>query len=59
MTQGVAFNKLLLVLRDPGVMKFVKYLSNAAPGSRWDVGGEWEVAILEEDGEEATEPSAA
>jgi hypothetical protein len=52
LTQPVSFNRLLLVLRDPGVMRFVKYLSAAAPGSRWDVGGEWEVGMLEVEGED-------
>ena len=39
------FNKLLLVLRDERVMRFVKYVSAAAPGSRWDsdICGEYEV----------------
>ncbi|WVQ72339.1 hypothetical protein IAR50_001890 [Cryptococcus sp. DSM 104548] len=56
LTQPVAFNKLLLVLRDPGVMKFVKYLGANAPGSRWDVQGEYEVGVLEEEvvGEEGS-----
>jgi hypothetical protein len=53
LTLGTSFNKLLLVLRDPGVMRFVKYLSAGAPGSRWDIGGEWEVGVLEEEEEEA------
>lgn len=52
LTLPVSFNKLLLVLRDPGVMKFVKYLGHGAAGSRWDVGGEWEVGVMEEDGED-------
>ena len=43
------FNKLLLVLRDDRVMRFVKYVSAAAPGSRWDICGEYEVGMLEED----------
>lgn len=47
--QGVSFNRLLIVLRDPGVMRFVKYLSASAKGSRWDVGGEWEVGVMEEE----------
>lgn len=51
LTLPVSFNKLLLVLRDPGVMRFVKYLGNGAKGSRWDVGGEWEVGVMEEDEE--------
>ncbi|GAA6019182.1 hypothetical protein JCM11491_001407 [Sporobolomyces phaffii] len=48
------FNRLHLVLRDPGVLGFVKYVSARAPGSRWDVSGEWEVRGIEEenDGEE-------
>ena len=50
--QPVSFNKLLIVLRDPGVMRFVKYLGNAAPGSRWDVGGEYEVGAMEVDQDE-------
>lgn len=49
LTHPVGFNKLMIVLRDPGVMRFVKYLSAGAKGSRWDVGGEWEVGVMEED----------
>ena len=30
-----------LVLRRPDTMKFVKYVSAAAPGSRWDVAAEY------------------
>jgi hypothetical protein len=52
LTLPVSFNKLLLVLRDPGVMRFVKYLGNGAAGSRWDVGGEWEVGVMEEEEDE-------
>ena len=42
------FNKLLLVLRDEQVMRFVKYVSAAASGSRWDICGEYEVGMVEE-----------
>jgi hypothetical protein len=49
LTHPVSFNKLMIVLRDPGVMRFTKYLSAAARGSRWDVGGEWEVGVIEEE----------
>lgn len=52
LTMGPGFNRLSLVLRDPGVMRFVKYLSANAPGSRWDVDAEWEVGMMEEDEEE-------
>ncbi|KAF9475086.1 hypothetical protein BDN70DRAFT_884146 [Pholiota conissans] len=45
------FNKLLLVLRDERVMRFVKYVSAAAEGSRWDICGEYEVGMQVPDGE--------
>ena len=34
-------NSLNLVLRDEGLMRFVKYVSAAAPSSRWDVAAEY------------------
>jgi hypothetical protein len=46
------FNTLSIVLRDPGVLKFVKYVGAAGRGSRWDIGGEWEVDAVEEDSDE-------
>ncbi|KAM0791907.1 hypothetical protein ACM66B_004161 [Microbotryomycetes sp. NB124-2] len=52
------WNQLSLVLRDAGVMKFVKYLSARAPGSRWDVAGEWQIAMVEEDDEVGDEADA-
>lgn len=39
---SAASNALSLVLRDDaGIVSFVKYVSSAAPGSRYDVGGEY------------------
>ena len=38
-----AANTLNLVMRDEGTMKFVKYVSHAAPSSRWDVAAVYEV----------------
>ncbi|KAF5363718.1 hypothetical protein D9756_000291 [Leucocoprinus leucothites] len=53
LTVQPGFNRLLLVLRDERVMRFVKYISAAAEGSRWDVCGEYEVGMVkEEEGEE-------
>ena len=49
LTVQPGFNRLLLVLRDEGVMRFVKYVSAAAEGSRWDVCGEFEIGIVQED----------
>ncbi|KAF9231898.1 nuclear protein [Melanogaster broomeanus] len=54
LTVQPSFNTLLLVLRDEGVLRFVKYVSAAAPGSRWDVCGEFEVGMFE-DGEDEEE----
>ncbi|KAH0537027.1 hypothetical protein GP486_008847, partial [Trichoglossum hirsutum] len=42
-----AWNSLSIVLRDQGVLRFVKYVSRQAPGDRWDVTGEWGVAEAE------------
>ena len=39
-----AHNALSLVLRKPDAMKFIKYVSAAAPGSRWDVAAEYACA---------------
>eukprot|EP01041_Mallomonas_annulata_P012573 gene12573-26479_t len=36
-------NVLSLVMRDEGVLRFVKYVSVAAPSSRWDVAVEYEI----------------
>ena len=36
-----AANCLSLLLRDEGLMRFVKYVSAAAPGSRWDLAMEY------------------
>ena len=52
LTVQPGFNRLLLVLRDEQVMRFVKYVSAAAEGSRWDVCGEYEIGMLEEEDEE-------
>jgi len=55
LTVQPGFNRLLLVLRDERVMRFVKYVSAAAEGSRWDVCGEYEVGLIEEEEEEGEE----
>ncbi|KAJ7682321.1 nuclear protein, partial [Mycena polygramma] len=53
LTVQPGFNRLLLVLRDERVMRFVKYVSASAEGSRWDVCGEYEVGMVEEDGDDS------
>lgn len=49
LTVQPGYNRLLLVLRDERVMRFVKYVSAAAEGSRWDVCGEYEVGMVQEE----------
>ena len=48
LTVHPGYNRLLLVLRDEGVMRFVKYVSAAAGSSRWDVCGEYEVGMIQQ-----------
>ncbi|KAI5893652.1 uncharacterized protein SCHCODRAFT_02622397 [Schizophyllum commune H4-8] len=59
LTVQPGFNRLLLVLRDERVMRFVKYVSAAAEGSRWDVCGEYEVGVMQEEEEEEEEEDGA
>ncbi|ORZ41627.1 Oxoglutarate and iron-dependent oxygenase degradation C-term-domain-containing protein [Catenaria anguillulae PL171] len=49
LTVPCGWNVLNLVLRDAGVMRFVKYVSGLAPGSRWDVASEYLVVDEEEE----------
>jgi prolyl 3-hydroxylase /prolyl 3,4-dihydroxylase len=45
-------NVLSLVMRDQGIMRFVKYVSAQAPSSRWDVSMEYEIVQPEKDDDE-------
>ncbi|KAI1083322.1 Oxoglutarate and iron-dependent oxygenase degradation C-term-domain-containing protein [Whalleya microplaca] len=51
--QAAAWNKMSIVLRDSGVLKFVKYVSRKAKGDRWDICGTFEVEEDEDDDDEA------
>lgn len=53
-----AFNTLNLVLRDEGVMRFVKYLGASAGGSRWDIAAEYTVGAAEMEEDEDEEETA-
>lgn len=55
LTAPPEFNTLLLVLRDACVLRFIKYVTAAATGSRWDVSAEYEVGMLAETESNATE----
>lgn len=48
-TSQCKWNSLCLMLRDPSVLKFVKYVSINAKGSRWDISAQWNVKSLEEE----------
>lgn len=43
------WNRLSVVLRDSGTLKFVKYVSAAAKGDRWDITGDIGVEFEDED----------
>ncbi|RFU73884.1 hypothetical protein TARUN_8365 [Trichoderma arundinaceum] len=47
--QAAAWNKMTLVLRDSGALKFVKYVSRKANGDRWDISGVFDIEELDED----------
>lgn len=46
------WNTMSLVLRDRGTLRFVKYISAAAKGDRWDVVGAWKVDDEDEDADQ-------
>jgi Rps23 Pro-64 3,4-dihydroxylase Tpa1-like proline 4-hydroxylase len=46
-----SWNKLSIVLRDSGVLKFVKYVSKNAKGDRWDISGAFGVKEVDDDEE--------
>ena len=50
-----SWNTLSIVLRDKGTLKFVKYVSESAPGDRWDFAGILEVEPSEDDDDEEEE----
>ena len=47
-----SWNRMGLVLRDRGTMRFVKYVSQQAKGDRWDILGEFEIDDHDGGGEE-------
>ncbi|KAK4623558.1 Prolyl 3,4-dihydroxylase ofd1 [Fulvia fulva] len=49
------WNTMSIVLRDKGTLKFVKYVSQKAPGARMDVTGSYEVEPEDDDDEEDEE----
>ncbi|KAI9926486.1 hypothetical protein ASPWEDRAFT_163480 [Aspergillus wentii DTO 134E9] len=55
LTTAAGWNRLNIVLRDSGTLKFVKYVSEAAKGDRWDITGEMGVEFDDDDDEDDEE----
>lgn len=55
--QAPTWNKMTIVMRDSGALKFVKYISKSAKGDRWDISGAFEVE--EEDDDDDDDDDAA
>lgn len=55
LTTQAEWNVLSLVVRDEGILKFVKYVSGNAPGSRWDISAEWRVEDNDDEEDEENE----
>lgn len=51
-TTPASWNKMSIVLRDSGVLKFVKYVSKHAKGDRWDISGSFGVKELDDDNDD-------
>ena len=57
-TSPACWNRFSVVLRDRGTMRFVKYVSHAAKGDRWDISGLVELsaeAFADDDGQSEAE----
>ncbi|KAJ3473323.1 hypothetical protein NLG97_g10374 [Lecanicillium saksenae] len=50
--QNASWNKLTLVMRDSGTLKFTKYVSRKAAGDRWDI---WGLFDIEDQGDDSDE----
>ena len=48
---------MVIVLRDSGTLKFVKYVSANAKGDRWDIAASFDVEEPEDDGDGAPGPA--
>ncbi|KAF4454994.1 hypothetical protein F53441_2555 [Fusarium austroafricanum] len=47
--QSASWNKMTIVMRDSGALKFVKYVSKSAKGDRWDISGCFEIEEEDDD----------
>ncbi|KAJ1737628.1 putative component of NuA3 histone acetyltransferase complex [Coemansia sp. Benny D160-2] len=58
LTTPAAWNTLTIALREPSVVKFVKYVSASAPGSRWDVSCEYAVGDNDSESDNGSDGAA-
>jgi hypothetical protein len=54
-TMPASWNNLSIVLRDRGLLRFVKYVNASAEGDRWDVVGNFTVTGMLDDDDEGEE----
>ncbi|CCG82186.1 2-oxoglutarate and Fe(II) dioxygenase domain containing protein [Taphrina deformans PYCC 5710] len=54
LTANATWNEMTIVMRDPGILSFTKYVAVKAGGSRWDCAGEYTVQP-DEDAESESE----
>ncbi|EJT82000.1 PKHD-type hydroxylase TPA1 [Gaeumannomyces tritici R3-111a-1] len=60
--QAAAWNKMTIVLRDSGTLRFVKYVSRSAKGDRWDISANFDIEEQDDgddDGDEEGEGERA
>lgn len=50
--QAAAWNKLTIVMRDSGTLRFIKYISRKAQGDRWDISATYDIEEEEEEEDE-------
>ncbi|KAK7424925.1 putative component of NuA3 histone acetyltransferase complex [Neonectria punicea] len=55
--QAASWNKMTIVIRDSGTLKFVKYISKNAKGDRWDISGAFEIDEKDDGDDEDDEDS--
>lgn len=53
--QAAAWNKLAIVLRDSGTLRFVKYVSQKAKGDRWDISAMFDIEEQDDDDDDDDE----
>lgn len=53
--QAATWNKLTIVLRDSGTLRFVKYVSQKAKGDRWDISATFDIEEQDDDDDDDDE----